>query len=124
MTELDTQQKKFDATMSIEDDVIKYTAVDMVNEKEVSHLLDIGQKALGRKIVSLVLVDINNTLSFSLGVRGHWIRFLKDPHIKKTAVFGGDRFAKTVASFIITASGSDSTSLFNTEEEALKWLQS
>ncbi len=48
---------------------------------------------------------------------------VKDPGFKKVAVFGGNIIIRTVASFIITASGVRYIKVFNTQEKALKWLK-
>ena len=47
---------------------------------------------------------------------------VKDPGFKKVAVFGGV-IARTIASFIIVASGEKNIKIFKTKKEALRWLK-
>lgn len=124
MMDLDMRQDQTDTAIMIEGDIVKYKVSDMFDKERVQHLMDIGCQTVDENIATLVLIDINKVEKFSLEDRGSWIQFLKDPHIKKTAVFGGDQFVRTVASFIIKASGSANIRLFATEEEALNWLHS
>lgn len=122
MGDLNVKQKELDTSLVIKDDVIKYIAADVIDEKDLQRLVDIGDQVLDKNITSSVLIDINGVDRFSLKDRGCWTQFLKNIHIKKTAILGGDRFSRTVASFIVTASGADNASFFTEEEEALEWL--
>ena len=47
----------------------------------------------------------------------------KEPGFKKAAIFCKGVTNRTVASFIITASGVDNVKIFDTEEKAVKWLK-
>ena len=48
---------------------------------------------------------------------------MKDPGFKKVAICGITTVIKIVSSFIITASGVKNIRIFETKEEALKWLK-
>ena len=124
MIDLKVRQDSTDAAIIIEGDIIRYNVVDMFGKEKVQHLMDIGCRTINENIATLVLINISKVEKFSLEDRGSWIQFLKNPRIKKTAVFGGDQFVKTVASFIIKASGVTNVRLLVTEEEALNWLRS
>lgn len=45
------------------------------------------------------------------------------PSIRKYAMVGASTFMRTVANFIVGASGNQRSRHFATEEEALKWIQ-
>ena len=124
MIDLKVRQDPTDAAIIIEGDIIRYNVVDMFGKEKVQHLMDIGCRTINENIATLILINISKVEKFSLEDRGSWIQFLKNPSIKKTAVFGGDQFVKTVASFIIKASGVTNVRIFVTEEEALNWLRS
>lgn len=46
-----------------------------------------------------------------------------DPRIGKTATAGMNRYVRVLVSFVLKATGRDNIRFFETEEEALTWLQ-
>jgi len=50
-------------------------------------------------------------------------RMIKDSNFKKIAIYGGDIVIRTVASFIVSASGVKKMRVFSNQEEAFKWLE-
>jgi hypothetical protein len=116
---LGVKQNEPNTAVVIENDIIKYTVAGIVGKKDIHRFVNIGDRALDENIIHLVLIDINKVDRFSLEDRAYLVRFLKNPHIKKIAIFGGNRFIRTVVSFIVTATN---VRLFTAEEEALDWL--
>ena len=124
MTSLNIKNNDQEASVNIEEDIVRYKIANIVGEKEVERLINIGTRVLDENITSLFLIDFDKVDKFSLETRMLWMQFFKDPRIKKTAIFGGNRFIKTMVSFIIKAAHTDNTCLFVNEEEALDWLRS
>ncbi len=124
MTNLNPKDNNQDVAVIIEGNIVRYKMTDNVGDEKIKHLIDIGTQILDENIASLVLVDIDEVQKLSLATRGCWIQFLKDPRIKKVAIFGGNQFINTVASFIVSTLQADKGQLFSTEEEALNWLRS
>lgn len=120
MTSLNIKHNDQDVSIILEEDIVRYKIADIVGEKEVERLINIGTRVLDENIISSVLIDLDKVNKFSLETRTLWMQFLKDPRIKKTAIFGGNRFIKTVISFVVT----DNIRLFVNEKEALNWLRS
>ena len=124
MESLNIKNNDQDVSVRIEGDIVRYKITNIINEREVGHLINIGTQILNEKITSLVLIDISKMDKFSLGTRISWIHFFKNPQIKKTAILGGNRFIKTAVSFVIASVDTNNIRLFLNEEEALNWLRS
>ena len=124
MTSLNIKNNDQEDSVNIEEDIVRYKIANIVGKKEVERLINIGTRVLDENITSLFLIDFDKVDKFSLETRMLWMQFFKDPRIKKTAIFGGNRFIKTMVSFIIKAAHTDNTCLFVNEEEALDWLRS
>jgi len=78
-----------------------------------------------------ILVDMGH-ISDVMGVSSSSFRkksagqikgLIKDPGFKRAAIFGGNIMHRTIASFIIVASGQKNIKIFEKEKEALKWLK-
>ena len=124
MESLNIKNNDQDVSVRIEGDIVRYKITNIINEREVGHLINIGTQILNEEITSLVLIDISKMDKFSLGTRISWIHFFKNPQIKKTAILGGNRFIKTAVSFVIASVDTNNIRLFLNEEEALNWLRS
>ena len=108
----------------------------IVNVKIVRDLASEDIKNLikeGRELVKRfsekpkVIIDITSGLSpisFQLRkeIGGHVKELVESPGFEKVAVFG-EIIARTIASFIIAASGEKNIKVFEGKEEALKWLK-
>ena len=124
MTSLNIKGNDQDVAVIIEGDIVRYKIANIVDEREIGRLINIGLRVVNENITSLVLIDLSRVDKFSLGMRTGWIQFLKNPRIKKVAVFGGNQFIKTAVSFVVKAAHADNTRLFVNEEDALDWLRS
>ena len=124
MTSLNIKNNDQDVAIIIEEDIVRYKVANIVDEKEVERLINIGARVLDENITSLILVDFTEVDKFSLRMRTGWIQFFKNPRIRKTAIFGGNRFIKTTMSFVVKASHTDNIRLFVNEKDALDWLKS
>lgn len=106
------------------DGILHYTITAPVDENEANRLDAIGVEFVNKGEAVFVLIDLQQSTDFSSGARRTWVEFLKNPKIKKTAIYGGNVFVRTLASFVITAAGKTNIKFFVTEEEALTWLRS
>lgn len=93
-----------------------------IDEEEANRLYGIGQQCFDDNSADYVLIDLKASSEFSSAARKVWVEFLRDERIKKTAIFGGNIFVRTLASFVIAATGKGNIKFFLTEEEARSWL--
>ena len=113
-----------DTVVSIEGDILRYTFGSVIDEELALRLKKICLRVVHNDIVSLVVIDMNNTQRFSVTARSIWAEFLQESKITKTAMFGGSRFIKTIASFVVKKANVKNLKVFNKEEDALVWLRS
>lgn len=106
------------------DGILYYTIVTSVDEQEAIRLDTVGEEFINKGETSFVLIDIQQSSDFSSAARKTWVKFLQNPRIKKTAIFGGNVFVRTLASFVIAAVGKADIKFFETEQDALKWFRS
>lgn len=123
MTSLNTKIDDQDVAVSIEGDIVRYKMADLIDDEKIIRLINVGTQILDEDISSLILVDLNGVQKFSLGARGYWTQFFKNPQIKKIAIFGGDQFVKTIISFVTSSLPDGKAQFFSTENEALSWLK-
>jgi hypothetical protein len=114
--------KKVDC--SVQDRVLFYRINYPVNEEDAHRLYEYGNMCFEKGKCDYVLIDLESSSNFSSAARRVWVEFLKNEKIKKTAIFGGNIFLKTLASFVIAATGKENIRFFSTEEGAREWLRS
>lgn len=95
-----------------------------VDEKEAVRLDVLGEEFINKGEASFVVIDIHRSSDFSSAARRTWVKFLQNPKIKKTAIFGGNVFVRTLASFVIAATGKNNIKFFSSEQAALGWCAS
>jgi len=105
------------------DDIVHYIISAPVDDTEASEISGIGVDFLESKNASAVVIDLKQSTQFSSEARKIWVKFLQNSKIKKTAIFGGNVFVRTLASFVIAASQKKNIKFFTTEEEAFKWVK-
>ncbi len=105
-----------------EEGILVYRLCVAVDEKEAQRLDEAGRVFLERGEADRILIDIRRSTDFSSAARRRWVAFLKNPAIKKAAIFGGSTFIRTLATFVIGASGRKNVRFFATEQEARAWL--
>ena len=71
----------------------------------------------------LVLNDLSESGKASSQARKIYSEMMKNEKVKKHAFVGMKIMTKVIVSFIINFSGAKNVRLFNTEEEAIKWLK-
>lgn len=103
--------------------ILRYRLVAPIDEAEANRLDTLGRGFLDRKEACAVLIDMQRSSDFSSAARKRWVSFLQHPEIKRTAIFGGSVFVRTLAAFVIGASQRQNIRSFATEAEALDWLQ-
>ena len=123
MTDQDTQKINTNEVWC-KDGIVRYIIAAPVDEKEATRLDSVGEEFVNKGEASFVLIDIMQSKEFSSGARKIWVKFLQNSKIKKTAIFGGNVFVRTLASFVIAAAGKASIKFFETEQQALDWLHS
>ena len=96
--------------------------IDLLEEVKEA-LFNIGERAK-------ILVDISGSIlghmrssQLRKGVAKNISEWREKVNFEKAAVFGGDAIRKTITSFVITASGLKKVKVFETKEEAVKWLK-
>lgn len=119
-TEQDTQTLQNEVTC--ENGMVVYRLAAPIDDSEGERLDTTGRAFLDRKEADRVLIDIRRSSNFSSGARKRWANFLRNPEIVKTAIFGGNTFVRTLATFVISASQKENIKFFATEHEALEWL--
>ncbi|MHB8660428.1 MAG: SpoIIAA family protein [Minisyncoccota bacterium] len=110
--------------VTCENGMVIYRLIAPVDDREAERIDTIGRVFLDRKEADRVLIDIRRSSTFSSAARKRWAEFLRNPHIVKTAIFGGNTFVRTLAIFVIGASQKKNIKFFAMEQEALAWLQS
>ncbi len=116
-------KKTNENTISFENDIIKYIISSPVDETEAKRLNKVGSEYINKKKGSIyILIDLKRSTQFSSGARKEWVKFLQNPKINKVAIFGGNIFVRTLASFVIAASKSKNIKFFTTEKEAISWF--
>ncbi|MHB8710577.1 MAG: DUF7793 family protein [Minisyncoccota bacterium] len=108
--------------VACENGMLVYRLLIPVDDQEAEQLDIAGRAFLDRDEADRVLIDIRRSSSFSSAARKRWVDFLRNPKIVKTAIFGGNTFVRTLATFVIGASRKKSIQFFATEREALEWL--
>lgn len=120
------EEKKSDTTtknsVSCADNIIRYIISAPVDDKEAERISQIGEEYLNNCEADYVLIDLKQSTQFSSKARKVWVEFLQNEKIKKTAIFGGNVFVRTLASFVIAASKRKNIKFFSTEEDAINWL--
>lgn len=105
------------------DGVVYYLISAPVDDEEARNLSNSGIGFIEKEKASFVLIDLKQSTQFSSEARKIWVKFLQNPNIKKVAIWGGNVFVRTLASFVIAASQKKNIKFFITEEEALEWLK-
>ena len=103
--------------------VVYYYINSDVDEDEANRIADFGKQCFDEDRADYVLIDLRSSSEFSSAARKVWVEFLKDERIKRTAIFGGNVFVRTLASFVIAATGKSNIKFFKTEEKAKEWLR-
>ena len=113
-------------------DGILNIVISMQNpEENIIDLLEEVKKvlsALGDRVK--ILVDISGSVlghmrssQLRKGVAKNVNEWRQKVNFEKAALFGGDAIRRTISSFVITATGLKNIKVFETKEEALKWLK-
>ena len=102
--------------------VVLYSINSDVDEGEANRLYGFGKQCFDDGIADFVLIDLKSSSEFSSAARKVWVDFLKDERIKKTAIFGGNVFVRTLASFVIAASRKKNIKFFLIEKDAREWI--
>lgn len=123
MTDQETQKTNTNEVWC-KDGIVRYTIAAPVDEKEAIRLDTVGEEFVNKGEASFIVIDIEQSQQFSSAARKIWVKFLQNQKIKKTAIFGGNVFVRTLASFVIAAAGKASIKFFGTEKEAIDWIHS
>ncbi len=112
-----------------QDGIANVKLIKNIDMESIDNLIKEGREIVRRFSGDLlVLVDITSGLiplssKLRKDIAGRVKELFQELTPKKVAVFGGI-IARTIASFIITASGVKSDiKLFSSKEEAVKWLK-
>ena len=109
--------------VACENGMVVYRLLFPIDDEEAERIDTVGRSFLDSKDADRVLIDIRRSSYFSSAARKRWAGFLRHPNIKKTAIFGGNTFVRTLATFVIGASQKKNIRFFATEREAIEWLR-
>ena len=129
MTELENNRKLEEMSVWVDKEgIVNIKMIKDLTSENVKTLIREGRE-LAKNFLrkSKVIIDISSGLSsipFQLRkeIGGYVKELVESPGFEKVAIFGGI-IARTIASFIIAASGEKNIKVFETKEEALKWLK-
>lgn len=105
---------------------------EVVIEEDVDRLIKETKRVLkqlsGQGKILVDLRAIRNTLGirssrFRKKTAGQIKDLITDPGFKRAALFGGNTMHRTIASFILAASGIKNIKILKDKEGALKWLK-
>ncbi len=100
-------------------------------EQDIYHILETAKEALKKlrgkgkilvKITEKVTIPVTSSYTRKILVE-ETKNIIKDPGFEKAAIYGGSAVSRTVASFIIMATGVKNIKIFKTKEKALEWLE-
>jgi len=122
--------KKDEGKIWIEKDGIIYIELSKrMSEEDVKQLMKEIEEAI-RKVLGKAKILINLrtvptvwTSQFRKRTVERVKEIAKNIRFEKAALFGGNVVLRTIASFIIAATGLGNVKVFPTKEEALKWLK-
>ena len=89
---------------------------------DINNMIYLAEKAVNEKATSNIMVDLSLSEGFSKFARKMWSEFIQNTNINKVVFFGGDIYTETTVSFIVSASGSKNCMLFQSKDEAMKWI--
>jgi len=108
--------------------VVNVVVASQITEDDVTLLVEkIKETLRGISGKTRVLIDISTTsiihsYRFRKRTADQIREAIKYPGIGKAAIFGGGVIMKTIASFIVVASGVENIRIFEKKEKALNWL--
>ena len=105
------------------DNIVHYIMCTPVDPDEAVRLSTLGKGFVETGQAQYVLIDLRRSTEFSSSARKIWVEFLQNDKIKKTALFGGNVFVKTLATFVMAATGKKDIKFFNSEDEARAWFK-
>jgi hypothetical protein len=95
-------------------------------EEDLMRLLDIQKELDEKKLPLLLIFDASDAKTADSGVRKQAIKNMNSINYHKVAVFGvKSTYLKYMANFVILGMGkADKVKIFDTKEEAEKWVRS
>ncbi len=124
---IDTIPEHTDANLKNEvlcaDNIVRYTMRTFVDHDEAVRLSTIGKDFIDAGQAQYVLIDLRKSTEFSAPAGKIWIEFLNNDKIKKTALFGGNVFVRSFATFVVTTTGKKDIKFFNNDDEAIRWFK-
>ena len=119
---MDNNIKKPKNKVWLENGIVYYVISKPVDEKEAILLDNFGTEFINSGQAFYIIIDIRQSSQFTSGARKVWVKFLQNSNAKKVAIFGGNIFVRTLASFVIAATHKKNIKFFNNKINALKWL--
>lgn len=111
---------------SIQTDILKIEFIgDMTDEDVAQNSTDIDPYLENVSVEKPLnfLIDASRMGKMSAGTRRVFTERNKNPLVGSTAIYGLNRALKVLGHFIITASGRENIHFFDSETEALAWLE-
>jgi hypothetical protein len=95
-------------------------------EEDLVRLLEIQKELNEKKLPLLLIYDATGASGANSGIRKQAIKNMRSLNYHKVAVYGiGSTYMKYMANFVILGIGSaDKVKIFDTKEEAEKWVRS
>jgi len=106
-----------------EDNIVNFSIRATIDPEEALRLSTVGRDLIESCAAAYILIDLHQSKGFSSSARKIWAEFLKNDKIKRAAIFGGNVFVKTIATFVVAATGKKNVQFFDTKEGALAWIK-
>lgn len=107
---------------TLRENIIWYRIATLVDDMEAIRLDEAGRNFLENHHARNVMIDLSHAGQFSMSAQNIWIEFLRYPPITRTAIYGISTLSRLLASVIVNASRMSNVKMFNTKEEAYKWI--
>ena len=111
-----------------DDDILRIQFEGDIGKEEIEAFLEdylpyleAASKENPLRVLALPAIGSNK---FSSHARKTLARLNNDPRLGKSATIGVNRYTRVLVSFVLKATGRDNIAFFDTEEEALAWLNS
>ncbi len=130
-TQTDENLEKKENKVLVREDGIVYIEIakEPLLAEDIWEALEEAKKILeglpgkARILINIKIFSIIHSSQFRKKTSEIIKDILKTTGYEKIALMGGNTFIKTVASFLLAASGIKNAKIFNTEKEALNWLK-
>jgi len=126
------EEREIKKVIETKDGIILFDMSDLSSEESILEKIRAIKEALvqangeGRVLIKMTPFlknPITRSSIFRKRMAEKAIEVFKEPGFERAAIFGASVVTKTIASFIINASGLNNMKIFDSREKALMWLK-